>query len=191
MLPLVLEDRRSFKVRTEALGLVSAVVRSNLVRADIKPIAPEDLTSMFRSVDAIGQSPSTKRGLTQTLISFTIITVLGVSLFGLLISGSSDAGDLRKTTITALLAILGTIVGFYFGARAAGGGEEGGGFGEPQRTVTIAPPPEPLPMPAEAEAPLAVAEEAPWEPPQEPELEPEPGHSADETLDNGGQARSP
>jgi hypothetical protein len=57
------------------------------------------------------------RGLYRALMAFVILTVVAIALTALLLSGSPDAGDLRKTVITALLSILGTIVGFYFGAR--------------------------------------------------------------------------
>jgi hypothetical protein len=52
-------------------------------------------------------------------MSFMLITVVGVALGALLLSSSGDAGDLRKTLITSILTLLGTIVGFYFGTRAA------------------------------------------------------------------------
>jgi hypothetical protein len=51
-------------------------------------------------------------------MSFMLITVVGVALAAVLLSSSGDAGDLRKTVITSILTLLGTIVGFYFGTRA-------------------------------------------------------------------------
>jgi hypothetical protein len=57
-------------------------------------------------------------------MAFTIITIVGVALAALLLSSAGDASDLRKTVVTSLLTLLGTIVGFYFGTRAAEGGAE-------------------------------------------------------------------
>ena len=58
-------------------------------------------------------------GLARALMAFAVISILSVALVAVLISDASDAPDLRKTIITALVSILGTIVGFYFGARTA------------------------------------------------------------------------
>ena len=58
-------------------------------------------------------------GLARALMAFAVISILGVALVAVLVSDASDAPDLRKTIITALVSILGTIVGFYFGARTA------------------------------------------------------------------------
>ena len=58
-------------------------------------------------------------GLARALMAFAVISILSVALVAVLVSDASDADDLRKTIITALVSILGTIVGFYFGARTA------------------------------------------------------------------------
>jgi len=58
-------------------------------------------------------------GLARALMAFAVISILSVALVAVLISDAADADDLRKTIITALVSILGTIVGFYFGARTA------------------------------------------------------------------------
>ena len=58
-------------------------------------------------------------GLARALMAFAVISILSVALVAVLVSDAPDAADLRKTIITALVSILGTIVGFYFGARTA------------------------------------------------------------------------
>jgi len=58
-------------------------------------------------------------GLARALMAFAVISILSVALVAVLVSDAADAPDLRKTIITALVSILGTIVGFYFGARTA------------------------------------------------------------------------
>ena len=65
-----------------------------------------------------GQGPL-GQGVTTTLIALAILTLVGVALVVVLVSSSSDAGDLRKTIITALLSILASISGFYFASRTA------------------------------------------------------------------------
>jgi hypothetical protein len=58
-------------------------------------------------------------GLTQTLMGLIITTFVGVAMIATLVSTAADSSDLRKTLVTALLSILATIAGFYFGARTA------------------------------------------------------------------------
>jgi hypothetical protein len=63
--------------------------------------------------------PRGARGLTQSLLGLIIATFVGFAMIATLISTSGDSEDLRQTIITALLSILATIAGFYFGARTA------------------------------------------------------------------------
>src|SRR5690348_12136636 len=63
--------------------------------------------------------PRGLQGLTQALLGLTITTLVGAAMVATLVSTAADSSDLRKTIITALLSILGTIAGFYFGARTA------------------------------------------------------------------------
>jgi hypothetical protein len=58
------------------------------------------------------------RGTTRTVIALLVMALAGVALAATLVSGASDAQDLRKTIITALLTFLAVIGGFYFGTRA-------------------------------------------------------------------------
>ena len=58
-------------------------------------------------------------GLTQTLLGLIIVTFVGVAMIATLVSTANDSSELRKTLVTALLSILATIAGFYFGARTA------------------------------------------------------------------------
>jgi IPT/TIG domain-containing protein len=70
-------------------------------------------------VSAIDTQPRGTQGLTQSLLGLIVATFVGVALIATLVSTAADSSDLRKTIITALLSILGTIAGFYFGARTA------------------------------------------------------------------------
>ena len=70
-------------------------------------------------VSAMNTPPRGTQGLTQALIGLMIITLVGVAMIATLVSTAADSSDLRKTIITALLSVLATIAGFYFGARTA------------------------------------------------------------------------
>ncbi|WP_448620053.1 hypothetical protein [Geodermatophilus sp. URMC 65] len=58
-------------------------------------------------------------GLTRTLLALSILMIVGLALVAAVVSSASDAADLRKTIITSLLGVFGTVVGFYFGSRTA------------------------------------------------------------------------
>jgi len=77
--------------------------------------AYDKLEAESRSAD---QSPA-GQSLTTSLLALATLALVGLALLLLFVSSSSDAIDLRKTIITALLSILASISGFYFGARTA------------------------------------------------------------------------
>ena len=84
--------------------------------ADNKGLSVEDLRQI---ASAMNTPPRGMQGLTQALIGLIIITLVGVAMVTTLVSTAADSSDLRKTIITALLSVLATIAGFYFGARTA------------------------------------------------------------------------
>jgi len=81
-----------------------------------KGLSVDDLRQI---ASAMNTPPRGMQGLTQALIGLIIITLVGVAMVTTLVSTAADSSDLRKTIITALLSILATIAGFYFGARTA------------------------------------------------------------------------
>jgi hypothetical protein len=117
-LPIWLDARRAYKLRERAVELVGGKL---LAAASKDGLRMAELRELLAT---IGEPATGQRGLSRALMAFTIITVVGVALVALLLSGSADASDLRKTVITSLLTLLGTIVGFYFGTRAAESGSE-------------------------------------------------------------------
>ena len=112
-LPIWLDARRAYKLRERAVELVGGKLLDVAAKDGLK------ITELRELLATIGEPATGQRGLSRALMAFTIITVIGVALVALLLSGSVDSGDLRKTVITSLLTLLGTIVGFYFGTRAA------------------------------------------------------------------------
>ena len=112
-LPVWLDARRAYRLRNRAVDLVGgqlldAATKNGLSIAELREL-----------LGTIGEPATGQRGLARALMAFTIITIVGVALVALLLSSAGDASDLRKTVITSLLTLLGTIVGFYFGTRAA------------------------------------------------------------------------
>jgi IPT/TIG domain len=76
----------------------------------------------LRLLDAIRGQVSVRgasRGATRAAIALMIITLAALALAATLISGAPDAPSLRNTIISALLAVLATVAGFYFGAKTA------------------------------------------------------------------------
>ena len=114
-LPIWLDARRAYRLREQAINLIGGRLLDAAKKDGLK------MNELRELLATIGEPATGQRGLARALMAFTIITVVGVALAALLLSGAGDAGDLRKTVITSLLTLLGTIVGFYFGTRAAEG----------------------------------------------------------------------
>jgi hypothetical protein len=113
VVPFWMDARRAYRLRDQAIKLIGgqlleAAKKNGLTVAELREL-----------LGTIGEPATGQRGLSRALMAFTVITIVGVALIAVLLSSSSDASDLRKTIITSLLAVLATIVGFYFGTRAA------------------------------------------------------------------------
>jgi hypothetical protein len=111
--PVWLDARRAYRLRNRAVDLVGGQLLDAATKNGLS------ISELRELLGTIGEPATGQRGLARALMAFTIITVVGVALVALLLSSSGDASDLRKTVITSLLTLLGTIVGFYFGTRAA------------------------------------------------------------------------
>jgi hypothetical protein len=119
-IPLYLNERRAYKAfRKLQDPLIHKMLDSAASEESKLQLTEAELDKL---VDAATARFESTTGLTRALMAFAIISVLGVALVAVLLSGADDASDLRKTIITALLSILATIVGFYFGAKTAEAG---------------------------------------------------------------------
>jgi hypothetical protein len=123
-LPIWLDARRAYKLRMKALDMIGGKLLNAAARDGLK------ITELRELLATIGEPATGQRGLSRSLMAFTIITVVGVALVALLLSGSA--------VITSLLSILATIVGFYFGTRAA---ETGAELAAPEQAPPTQPPP--------------------------------------------------
>ena len=81
----------------------------NQILEKIKGLIPE-----------ITKQPEGMPGIARLTIAFTIIFIAGIVLFHLVVFGQVPV-DVISPIITSLVAIVGTIAGFYFGGKASEG----------------------------------------------------------------------
>jgi hypothetical protein len=113
--PIVYDNRQANKWR--------AVRQAQIIDKMLDAVAREgnglSVEEVRQLVSAMDRPPRGANGLTSSLLALLIVFLVGVALFASLLSRDSASGDLRKTIITSLLAVLASISGFYFGARTA------------------------------------------------------------------------
>jgi hypothetical protein len=110
LLPYVIDlfasYRRDGKVRD---GLIKPLLAGKSI-SELSDGQLKEVTTFLK------KEPEGLTGLVRSLLALIVLTIAGVALFFTL-SSQTDA-ELRKTIVTAILAILGTIAGFYFGSKS-------------------------------------------------------------------------
>jgi hypothetical protein len=110
--PVFLDARRAYHLRRDVIGFLHADLIPQVTRNGLT------LTELRTLLRTIGEPATGQRALARSLMALTITTIVGVVAVALLLSSATDVVDLRKTVLTALLSILGVVVGFYFGSRS-------------------------------------------------------------------------
>ena len=111
-IPVLLDARRAYRLRRDVISFL----REDAMRLVARDgLTMDELKALLRT---IGEPATGQRGLARALMALSITAIVGVVAFALLLSSAADAADLRKTVVTALLSVLGVVVGFYFGSRS-------------------------------------------------------------------------
>jgi hypothetical protein len=113
--PIVYDNRQANKWR----AVRQAQIIDKMVEAAAREGNGLSVEEVRQLVSAMDRPPRGASGLTSSLLALLIVFLVGVALFASLLSRDAASGDLRKTIITSLLAVLASISGFYFGARTA------------------------------------------------------------------------
>jgi hypothetical protein len=114
-LPILYDNRQANKWR----AVRQAQIIDKMVDAASREGNGLSVEEVRQLVSAMDRPPRGASGLTSSLLALLIVFLVGVALFASLLSRDAASGDLRKTIITSLLAVLASISGFYFGARTA------------------------------------------------------------------------
>jgi hypothetical protein len=118
LVDLFLADRRRTR---EFMPIVERMAGGAAGGAQTGQAGRDEMMRMMRMLE---RPPRGTEALVRSLIALVVLSLLGLTLATALISGALDTADLRKTIVTALLSILATIAGFYYGARTAQGAAE-------------------------------------------------------------------
>jgi hypothetical protein len=87
--------------------------------AAVPPMAVSDRVQLLKAIQGQVGVRDASKGATRAAIALMIISLAALALAATLISGAPDAPSLRNTIVSALLATLATVAGFYFGAKTA------------------------------------------------------------------------
>jgi hypothetical protein len=104
LVPVVADLRSAHRWRAE----MTCWLKSGAVRQ-------EDMLTVLRLI----ARPRRATNTTRSTIAYLIVALVAAALGAVIFSDAGDAVDLRKTVITAVLTVLSSVIGFYFGSRTA------------------------------------------------------------------------
>lgn len=117
-LPIILDICLSY----HSLCKTRELLKNLIEKASLDKLDMEELKEFIRE---IGKPPSGIRGLARATMAFTVILVLGVSVFYVLVrDGSGSNSQIINSILSMLAGLLAAITGFYFGGRASEKREE-------------------------------------------------------------------
>jgi hypothetical protein len=119
-LPVLLSLWTSYRLQRNQQRFLEHLTRDGkLPEDDLKSVLQSFERVSTSAAQASGGSGVAGQSTTTSLLALGTLLLVGFALVIVLVSDVIDASELRKTIITALLSILASIGGFYFGARTA------------------------------------------------------------------------
>jgi IPT/TIG domain-containing protein len=133
LFPLVLHLVDSFQAYELSKRTCKDLLLGKLGKLD-SAVSPDQAMRLARDLTELAK-PTGIAGTTRSIFTYTLLLVLGISVFHLLAVGNVDAAD---KILTILAGAVSSIIGFYFGSQAA---KEGVDSKDPQPRETSKPPP--------------------------------------------------
>ena len=129
LVPLWVDARRAYKAQGVAWKAIGKLEED--AAKGKEGLEPDEVAALVR---AATRPPEGIRGLARVLLAFLVLSIVAVITLALLFSSASGVFDVIKQIVTALLGVLATIIGFYFGARTAEGASAASPAPSPQGT---------------------------------------------------------
>jgi hypothetical protein len=121
VIPLWVDARRAYAAQKEVWNSILGKLEKDAAKGE-GGLTMEELSAFLRTAT---RPPEGIRGLARVLLAFLVMSIVAVITLALLFSSAPGVFDVIKQIVTALLGVLATIIGFYFGARTAEGASAG------------------------------------------------------------------